>query len=141
MLRGTSHAKVSYRPRTVWQSRDSRASGGEGDVLVGSPEREKAPPCAEMQDLWGEDQGSGGMDRRLGSAQALLAETPRGDAPEGLPMREPDLGDLVVVLLVGTLAGLRDRLAADGFPSAAELVADLADAADDYIQGIPCRVS
>jgi hypothetical protein len=45
----------------------------------------------------------------------------------------PDLGDLVVVLLAGTLAGLRDRLASDGFEGAAELVADLVEAADDYI--------
>ncbi|HYY45172.1 MAG TPA: hypothetical protein VE975_08315 [Actinomycetota bacterium] len=34
---------------------------------------------------------------------------------------EPDMGDLVVVLLAGTLAGLRDRLLADGFDGAAEL--------------------
>ncbi len=45
----------------------------------------------------------------------------------------PDLGDFVVVLLAGTLAGLRDRLASDGFEGAAELVADLVEAADDYI--------
>jgi hypothetical protein len=37
----------------------------------------------------------------------------------------PDLGDLVVVLLAGMLAGLRDRLQDDGFPQASELVADL----------------
>lgn len=51
-----------------------------------------------------------------------------GRAPE-----PPDLGDLVVVLLAGTLAGLRDRLLDDGFERAAELVADLTDAADDYL--------
>ena len=38
---------------------------------------------------------------------------------------EPDLGDLVVVLPAGTLAGLRDRLNSDGFPIAAGLVAAL----------------
>ena len=48
-------------------------------------------------------------------------------------VREPDLGDLVVVLLASTLAGLRDRLAADGFDPAAELVADLVDITDDYL--------
>lgn len=50
-------------------------------------------------------------------------------------VREPDLGDLVVVLLASTLAGLRDRLAADGFDPAAELVADLVEVADDYLTG------
>ena len=50
--------------------------------------------------------------------------------------RIPDLGDLVVVLLAGTLAGLRDRLAQDGFDPAAELVADLVDIADDYLTRI-----
>lgn len=47
--------------------------------------------------------------------------------------REPDLGDLVVVLLASTMAGLRDRLAADGFEPAAELVADLVEIVDDYL--------
>ncbi|HEV2755787.1 MAG TPA: hypothetical protein VG318_08430 [Actinomycetota bacterium] len=50
--------------------------------------------------------------------------------------RIPDLGDLVVVLLAGTLAGLRDRLAQDGFDPAAELVADLVEIADDYLTRI-----
>jgi hypothetical protein len=45
----------------------------------------------------------------------------------------PDIGDLVVVLLSSSLAALRDRLAEDGFESAALLVADLVDIADDYI--------
>ena len=45
----------------------------------------------------------------------------------------PDLGDLVVVLLAGTLAGLRDRLHQDGFERASELVSDLVEMADDYL--------
>jgi hypothetical protein len=45
----------------------------------------------------------------------------------------PDLGDLIVILLAGTLAGLRDRLDSDGFSPAAELVADLVDITDDYL--------
>ncbi len=45
----------------------------------------------------------------------------------------PDLGDIVIVLLVGTLAGLRDRLATDGFESAADVVGDLVELADDYV--------
>jgi hypothetical protein len=44
-----------------------------------------------------------------------------------------DLGDLVVVLLASTLAGLRDRLFRDGFDRAAGLVCDLVEIADDYI--------
>ena len=48
----------------------------------------------------------------------------------------PDLGDLVVVLLAGTLAGLRDRLVEDGFEGAAELVAELVDVTDDYLSRI-----
>ncbi len=54
-----------------------------------------------------------------------------GDA--GSPGRAPDLGDLVIVLLAGTLAGLGDRLHRDGFEPAAELVADLVEVAEDYI--------
>ena len=48
----------------------------------------------------------------------------------------PDLGDVVIVLLAGTLAGLRDRLADDGFTDAADLVGDLVDAADHYVAAI-----
>jgi hypothetical protein len=46
-----------------------------------------------------------------------------------------DLGDLVLVLLAGTLAGLRDRLYRDGFPSAGDVVADLVEVTDDYLDG------
>lgn len=45
-----------------------------------------------------------------------------------------DLGDLVVVLLAGTLSGLRDRLWDDGFQKAADLVADLVIRCDRYIE-------
>jgi hypothetical protein len=45
----------------------------------------------------------------------------------------PDLGDLMVVLLASSLAGLRDRLHYDGFEMAAELIADLVEIADDYL--------
>ena len=44
-----------------------------------------------------------------------------------------DLGDLIVVLLASTLAGLRDRLHSDGFTEASELVADLVEITDDYL--------
>lgn len=66
------------------------------------------------------------------TAERTGGETPRGD-------RAPDLGDLVVVLLAGTLAGLRDRLRTDGFDGPAELVADLVAAVDDYLDDVPSR--
>ena len=56
-----------------------------------------------------------------------------GSVSGGRARRPPDLGDLVVVLLAGTLAGLRDRLAADGYDEAAELVGDLVEVADAYM--------
>ena len=49
---------------------------------------------------------------------------------------QPDLGDLVIVLLAGTLAGLRDRLTHDGFARASDLVADLVDVTDDYLTNV-----
>jgi len=84
------------------------------------------------------------MEPRSRRPPSLLGAPSRGDDPEqegGVVTdpaladepRIPDLGDLVVVLLAGTLAGLRDRLAEDGFDPAAELVADLVELADDYL--------
>lgn len=49
--------------------------------------------------------------------------------------REPNLGDLVIVLLASTLAGLRDRLEGDGYQDASEFVAKLTEQADDYLAG------
>lgn len=46
----------------------------------------------------------------------------------------PELGDLVIVLLAGTLAGLRDRLLDDGFHIAADVVADLTYRCDRYLE-------
>ena len=48
----------------------------------------------------------------------------------------PDLGDLVIVLLAGTLAVLRDRLEDDGFAGASELVADLTQHCDEYLDEV-----
>lgn len=93
-----------------------------------------------MQDLWETDLPSRRMEHRRRRTPALLAQAPRGDAGEAL-VNEPcraDLGDLVVLLLAGTLAGLRDRLADDGFLQASDLVADLVDIADDYVTRLPC---
>lgn len=52
----------------------------------------------------------------------------------------PNLGDLVVVLLASTLAGLRERLHTDGFDDAAELVGDLVEIIDDYLMRLDRRV-
>ncbi|MBA2312953.1 MAG: hypothetical protein H0V97_09175 [Actinobacteria bacterium] len=48
----------------------------------------------------------------------------------------PDLGDLVIVLLASTLAGLRDRLEDDGFSDASVLVAELTDRCDTYLEEV-----
>ena len=45
----------------------------------------------------------------------------------------PDLGDIVIVLLASTLAGVRDRLEADGLTNASELVADLTARCDAWL--------
>ena len=54
----------------------------------------------------------------------------------GAPALEPDLGDLIIVLLAGTLSGLRDRLYDDGFGEAGDLVGDLVEVADVYLTRI-----
>lgn len=48
----------------------------------------------------------------------------------------PDLGDVVIVLLASTLSGLRDRLKSDGFPKAAQCVAETVAIADRYLEGL-----
>ena len=45
----------------------------------------------------------------------------------------PDLGDLVIVLLASTLAGLRDSLKLDGFYEASGFVSELTDRCDSYL--------
>lgn len=47
--------------------------------------------------------------------------------------RFADLGEFMIMLLASTLAALRDQLFEDGFEDAADLVAQLAEAADDYV--------
>ena len=47
------------------------------------------------------------------------------------------MGDLIIVLLAGTLASLRDRLWADGYDQPARVVADLAEITDDYVDRLP----
>ena len=65
-----------------------------------------------------------------------MGEAPREDEPRAelvVKAQTPNLGDLIVALLASTLAGLRDRLALDGFCDAADLVAILVDVTDDYL--------
>lgn len=50
---------------------------------------------------------------------------------------EPNLGDLMILMLASTLTGVRDRLRSDGFEDASDLVADLVDIADDYLTRVP----
>lgn len=45
-----------------------------------------------------------------------------------------NLGDLVIVLLGGTLSGLSERLEQDGFQQAAALVSLLRDACDAFTE-------
>jgi hypothetical protein len=106
-----------------------------------------------VQDVWKGDPRARRLERWAGRSPSLLEASP-GDhaAPrQGTavtsqsaaqrrgrsPTRAPDLGDLVVVLLAGCLAGLRDRLIQDGYHRAAEVVADLVDVTDDYLTRWP----
>lgn len=43
------------------------------------------------------------------------------------------LGEVLLVLLSATLAGIRDRLHDDGYDAEADLVGDLVDITDDYL--------
>ncbi|MDQ3661072.1 MAG: hypothetical protein M3454_08475 [Actinomycetota bacterium] len=52
-----------------------------------------------------------------------------------------ELGDLVLVLLAGTLQGLSDRLQSDGYDDAAEVVSDLVEVVDDYLDRVRIRAS
>lgn len=91
--------------------------------------------------------------RSPGRTRPVSSSNGRGPWPEELPHDpatcpechwvppdlgpEADLGDIVVILLVSTLAGLRDRLHHDGFDGAAGLVDDLVEMADDYVLRLP----
>lgn len=82
------------------------------------------------------EEGAGDGDRREHDPATCDACDPGLDGFDDLlgePAPEPDLGEIVVILLVSTLTGLRDRLERDGFGSAAALVHDLVEVADDYV--------
>jgi hypothetical protein len=93
--------------------------------------------------VWQSHPRSPGMGNRSGGSPPLLGQASRGDEANfgfARMRREvesaPDLGDLVIVLLASTLAGLRDRLADDGFEAAADVVGDLVELTDDYITNV-----
>ncbi|MGH2736332.1 MAG: hypothetical protein ACRDKZ_12185 [Actinomycetota bacterium] len=67
------------------------------------------------------------MSDPLDDRAAGAAAEPR--APSG----DPGLGEVLVVLLSATLAGVRDRLHEDGYDEAGDLVADLVEIADDHL--------
>ena len=96
---------------------DQRPPGGEDRYLPRTPQN--VP--------------SGGGDRTPYEGSSGTPACGDGFPHGGGDRRPPDLGDLIVVLLAGSMAGLRDRLAADGFDEAADLVADLVELADEYI--------
>lgn len=63
-----------------------------------------------------------------------VRRTLRDDAPPAPALPDgPNLGDLVVILLATTLAGLRDRLADDGYSRPSDLVAELVTTVDEYL--------
>ena len=47
------------------------------------------------------------------------------------------MGDLVIVLLACTLASLRDHLGAEGYDQPAQVVADLVEITNDYLDRLP----
>lgn len=71
---------------------------------------------------------------------SAFGSCPSGDAAERSEDRsrsDLDLGDLVITLLAGTLAGLRDRLERDGFHDASALVDDLTLHCDGFLAESP----
>jgi len=60
-----------------------------------------------------------------------------GLRPDGHRVPDDRLGDLIIVLLACTLAGLHDRLCADGYDQPARVVADLVEITNDYLDRLP----
>src|SRR5688500_4430200 len=136
-------AELATPPSSPVPCRGRARFVGGGDVYGHRPEAQGGQTeVSALQNVRGRDQSARRMEPWAGRSKAQLVQTPRRDAARELEMMgisdrliddAPDLGDLVVVLLAGTLARLRDRLEADGFSPPAELVADLVEIADDYL--------
>ena len=60
-----------------------------------------------------------------------------GPRPDGHELPDERLGDLIIVLLACTLAGLHERLCADGYDQPALVVADLVEITNDYLDRLP----
>ena len=105
------------------------------DKVVSKDDEETKEPALSY--VRPDDPRAEGMEPGVRGPPSLLGEASRHDAQAAVVSQNlheiPDLGDLVVVLLASTLAGLRDRLHEDGFEAAADLVADLVDVADAYV--------
>ena len=120
-----------------------------GENLVGSEARAAArtrTKAPALQHLRPRHSHPEGMERRRRGPPPLLVQASGGHASGFGPVSVRgracgDLGDLVVVLLAGTLAGLRDRLASEGFEGAADLVAELVEATDAYLAEIEVVVT
>jgi hypothetical protein len=110
--------------------------GGGNDRFEGQGRQEAPEPA--LQEVRPRHSRPEGLGQRGGDQAPLLGQASRGHGEEvqlvtSRVQDPPDLGDLIVVLLASTLAGLRDRLHDDGFDNAAELVGDLVEIADDYL--------
>ena len=113
------------------------AASETGEEAGGRAQKERS-----LSHLWGQDQDPGWVDDRARGPQALLGQAPHGDAArqQERPMRAElplGTGKFILILLAGTMAGLRDRLILDGFGREAELVADLVDITGDYLTRCP----
>jgi hypothetical protein len=110
--------------------------------MTGGPGRGEGVPD-EPLDAWAGARGEPHDPETCSECASELAELERFADPDAGGVGDlrsvvetepdPDLGEIVVILLVSTLAGLRDRLDRDGFDSAAALVHDLVEVADDYV--------
>lgn len=91
-----------------------------------------------VQEVWPKSAHALGLDHRSGRQAPLLGEASRRDATrrEVVKTGAFDLGDIVVMLLASTLAGLADRLVADGFVAAADLVTELVEVVDGYLMAV-----
>lgn len=158
------HPEFLSQPLRIFiPSRDSRAAGGE--VLAAEGEaheeedrrrseepEEEVPALSHLREV---DQSARGLEPGPRDPPPLLGQAPRDDGKrlevsgrDGMPhmspaagTQAPDLGDLLVILLAGTLTSFRDRLAEDGFYGASDLVGDLVDVVDDYLTSPSARGS
>jgi hypothetical protein len=130
---------ASHPPASLEAHRALGTGGGERHAEAQVSSQDQAAPLQHLREGHTHPPG---LERAAGDPAPLLASPPGGhdgrtgaspvSGPVPREKSEPDLGDLMIVLLSGTLDGLRDRLAAEGFTEAAALVGDLAEAADHY---------